>query len=104
MLSHRVIDSRSQHPFDFVRIKGARCPCAPDEQQIRVSSKIDVATIEPVEGGNHDDEPLPHAALEEFSPNIVPFVKPVIDLPHLLLPSIRIPYSSLTISACQTLG
>src|ERR1700704_5207843 len=43
-----------------------------------------------MEPRDHYHQPLAHAALEEFASNVVPFVQPVIDPPHLLRLSIRI--------------
>ena len=46
-----------------------------------------------MEGGDHYYQTMSHAALEELTPDIVPFVQPVVDLPHLLQLSIRVFHS-----------
>src|SRR6266699_4117561 len=76
--------------LDVIRIKCPRRPSASDKQQVRVSPQIYIAPVETVETRNHDHQPLTHATFEEFAPNIVPFVQPVIDPPHLLHLSIGI--------------
>src|SRR5712692_11029964 len=92
MLAHGVVDNRAEHLFDFVRVERPRRSRASNKQQVCISPQIDITTIEPVEGGDHDHEPLAHAALEEFASDIIPLVQPVVDLPHLLYLSIGIFY------------
>src|SRR5205809_4663861 len=90
MLAHCVVDDWAEHPLDLVRVKRAGCSCASDKKQVGISPEVYVTSIEAVEGGDHDHKPLAHAALEEFAPNIVPLVQPVVALPHLLSLSIGV--------------
>src|SRR6266581_7854005 len=90
MLAHRAVDDWAEHFFDFIRVKGPRRPRPPNKEQVRISPQIDIASVEPVESGDHYHKPLAHSTLEEFASDIVPFVQPVIDLPHLLQLPVRI--------------
>src|SRR5467141_5004445 len=88
MLTHGVVDDRAEHLLDLVRVKRARCSCTSDKQQVRISAKIDIASIEAVETRNHNHKPLTHPTLEQLASDIVPLVQPVIEPPHLLQLSI----------------
>src|SRR6266568_303258 len=90
MLTHRVIDNRSKHLFHLIRVERARRPSTPNKEQVRVSPQIYIPSVEPVESGDHYHEPLAHSTLEEFSSDVVPFVQPVVYLPHLLQLPVRI--------------
>src|SRR6266481_4738268 len=88
MLTHSVVNNWAEHLLDLVRVKSTGSSRASDKQQVRISAKIDIASIEAVETRNHNHQPLMHATLEELASDIVPLVQPVIEPPHLLQLSI----------------
>src|SRR5260370_554379 len=83
-LKDSVVNNWREHLLYLVRVKSTGSSRASDKQQVRISAKIDIASIEAVETRNHNHQPLMHATLEELASDIVPLVQPVIEPPHLL--------------------
>src|SRR2546425_10034274 len=90
MLTHSIVDNRPNHLPHLIPIKRPRRPRTSNKQEVRVSPQVNIATINPMKSDDHYHEPLAHPTLEQLPSDIVPFVQPVIDLPHLLQLPIRI--------------